>query len=860
MSDLQVRWIDNKNLFFNVFSINLETIAFISENFNIFHYKYSIKEFFTIFFLRWGFSNIFTKTKSIWIFINLKSKNFTNLFFNNFFIIPFLQKYLTTIFYIEKQLVFLIESNKHYCFKLLEFLKKSKFCQFQFLIDMTGRNVFFSEKKTIISYFLKSLDKLDYRITIQIKLLDRDLYLQSLTNLYKSAAWVERECFDMLGVIFYDNLDLRRILTDYGFLGHPLKKEFPLMGFNEVRYDDITKRVIFEPIELAQDLRFFDFTNPWLMENSEISNNISITNSFTYSILQKWLKNFFLLPSLKTITKTYENIQQSINIFFSTADFLTFFVKDFIIIKFIFFQIKKELYSIFYNYQLSNSYIFKKSKNKNIIDSYPFALLYLFHFYRVASYHNSSNLLKKQNIILTLKNESCLKKIKNNIYIINHIFSKPLHFLNSKLLYSQNLLAGQPIINSSNDLSLDSVFFQHVVNLTLNFGPQHPAAHGVLRLVLELEGEYLIGIDAHIGLLHRGTEKLLEYKTYTQGLPYFDRLDYVSMMAQEQAFSLAVETLLKIDIPFRAKLIRVLFAEITRILNHLLAVTTHAIDVGALTPMLWGFEEREKLMEFYERVSGARFHANYIRPGGVAWDLPLGLLDDIYTFIHQFVYRIQEIEDLLSENRIWKQRLVGVGVVTKNFAETYAFSGVLLRSTGINWDLRQLLGYDAYKYVDFAVAVGRFGDSYDRYLIRMEEMRQSVKIIEQILNLLNLNTRLDQINLRSSSYNKYQGFKQMAPSRSKLKYSMESLIHHFKLYSEGYNVLYNEIYLPVESPKGEFGVYVVANNTSRPDRVRIRAPGFWHLQAIDEMAKHVMLPDLVTIVGTLDVVFGEIDR
>lgn len=853
MNGLQEQWIDKQNIYLNLFSINLEFNALTSKITNIFYYNYSIKEFLIIFLLGWGKVDFCIKYNSLWAYMKINSLKFKNIFFDNFFLFSLFSKYITSILYIENQIVMIVETNQEYCYNLLTILNKSKFLQYRFLIDLTGRDVFFSNKKTIVSYFLKSVKTPLFRFTVQIKLKDYNFFLLSTYKLFKSALWVERECWDMLGVIFLNNQDLRRILTDYGFLGHPLKKEFPLMGFNEVRYDDITKRVIFEPIELAQDLRVFDFTNPWLIDGSEKSNNINISNNFTHSTIQMWFKHFFLTSSFLQINPfNIKQLTNQIKLFFMTSDFLTFFIKDYLIIKFIFFQFKKELHNILFIYNRQIEYIFPFNNSLILQKTFNYIELLNFKFSMWEnSFKNSTDLLKKQLTQKIVYND----KIKQNIYIQqkNQIISYKENLFT--LLYSHS-----QIQTTSAHLNLDSIFFQHVVNLTLNFGPQHPAAHGVLRLVLELEGEYLIGVDAHIGLLHRGTEKLLEYKTYTQGLPYFDRLDYVSMMAQEQAFSLSVESLLKIDIPFRAKLIRVLFAEITRILNHLLAVTTHAIDVGALTPMLWGFEEREKLMEFYERVSGARFHANYIRPGGVAWDLPLGLLDDIFIFIKQFVYRIQEIEDLLSENRIWKQRLVGVGQISKSFAETYAFSGVMLRSVGINWDLRQLLGYDAYKYVNFAVPVGRFGDSYDRYLLRMEEMRQSVKIIEQVLQLLNLNNRLEQVDVRSIFFNKYQGFKHITPSRSKLKYSMESLIHHFKLYSEGYNVMYNEIYVPVESPKGEFGVYVVANNTSRPDRVRIRAPGFWHLQAIDEMAHHVMLPDLVTIVGTLDVVFGEIDR
>jgi len=397
-------------------------------------------------------------------------------------------------------------------------------------------------------------------------------------------------------------------------------------------------------------------------------------------------------------------------------------------------------------------------------------------------------------------------------------------------------------------------FFTKVKNMTMNFGPQHPAAHGVLRLVLHLDGEIVDKVDAHIGLLHRGTEKLIEYKTYIQALPYFDRLDYVSMMAQEHAYSLAVENLLKVEVPFRAKIIRVLYCEITRILNHLLALTTHALDVGALTPFLWGFEEREKLMEFYERVSGARFHTSYIRPGGVAQDLPAGLLEDIYLFVEQFYYRIDEIREMLTANRIWKQRLMNVGIVTKNQALDWAFSGVMLRGSGFSWDLRLVEAYDAYNFFDFSIPVGQFGDCYDRYLIRVEEMRESLNIMYQAINLLQYLKSQD-IFTHFVDDNKLT-----PPSRAFMKYSMESLIHHFKLYSEGFIISQEETYSVVEAPKGEFGVYLVSNGTNRPYRCRIKSPGFLHLQGLDFMSKGLFLADLVTIIGTQDLVFGEIDR
>lgn len=389
---------------------------------------------------------------------------------------------------------------------------------------------------------------------------------------------------------------------------------------------------------------------------------------------------------------------------------------------------------------------------------------------------------------------------------------------------------------------------KHLKNFTVNFGPQHPAAHGVLRLILELNGEVVERSDCHIGLLHRGTEKLIEHKTYLQALPYFDRLDYVSMMANEHAYSLAVEKLLQCNVPIRAQYIRVLFAEITRILNHLLAICCHAMDVGALTPILWGFEEREKLMEFYERVSGARMHASYIRPGGIASDIPLGLCEDLYKFAMQFSSRIDELEELLTENRIWKQRLVDVGVITLEQALDLGLTGPLLRSTGYAWDLRKTQPYEVYSKLDFEIPIGKKGDCYDRYCIRIEEMRQSLKIILQCLNQM------------PESHIKTDDRKVVAPSRKNLKYSMEALIHHFKLYTEGYSVPKGEAYSFVEHPKGEFGVYIVSNGSNKPYRCKIKAPGFIHLQALDFLAKGHLLADVVTIIGTLDIVFGEIDR
>lgn len=387
-----------------------------------------------------------------------------------------------------------------------------------------------------------------------------------------------------------------------------------------------------------------------------------------------------------------------------------------------------------------------------------------------------------------------------------------------------------------------------VSNLTLNFGPQHPAAHGVLRLVMELSGEMVRKCDPHIGLLHRGTEKLIEYKTYLQALPYFDRLDYVSMMCNEQAYSLAVEKLLNIQPPPRAQWIRVLFGEITRLLNHIMAVTTHALDIGAMTPFFWMFEEREKMFEFYERVSGARMHAAYIRPGGVHQDLPLGLLDDIYEFSKNFSFRIDELEEMLTNNRIWRNRTVDIGVVTAEDALNYGFSGVMLRGSGIQWDLRKTQPYDVYDQVEFDVPIGSRGDCYDRYLCRVEEMRQSLRIISQCLNKM------------PPGEIKVDDAKVSPPKRAEMKTSMESLIHHFKLYTEGYQVPPGATYTAIEAPKGEFGVYLVSDGSSRPYRCKIKAPGFAHLAGLDKMSKGHMLADVVAIIGTQDIVFGEVDR
>ncbi len=384
---------------------------------------------------------------------------------------------------------------------------------------------------------------------------------------------------------------------------------------------------------------------------------------------------------------------------------------------------------------------------------------------------------------------------------------------------------------------------------TVNFGPQHPAAHGVLRLILEMDGEVVERADPHIGLLHRGTEKLIEHKTYLQAVPYFDRLDYTSPMCQEHAFALAVERLLGLTVPERAQYIRVLYAEITRILNHVLNVTTFALDVGATTPSLWGFEEREKMMEFYERACGARLHANYFRPGGVHQDLPAGLTDDIGEYFERFDSFIEDCEALLTENRIFKQRTVDIGVVSREDALAWGFSGPMLRASGVPWDLRRAQPYDVYDRMEFDIPVGKTGDCYARYLVRVEEMRQSKRIVQQALR-----------DMPKDGPIKTTDHKVAPPPRAEMKRSMEALIHHFKLYTEGYRVPAGETYTVVEAPKGEFGVYLVADGTNRPYRCHIRAPAYAHLQGLDLMSRGHMIADTVAIIGALDLVFGEVDR
>jgi len=409
---------------------------------------------------------------------------------------------------------------------------------------------------------------------------------------------------------------------------------------------------------------------------------------------------------------------------------------------------------------------------------------------------------------------------------------------------------GDIIRNSYDDGSRDAQTGEHRIrNFNINFGPQHPAAHGVLRLVLELDGEIVERCDPHIGLLHRGTEKLMESRTYLQNLPYFDRLDYVAPMNQEHAWCLAIEKLTGTSVPRRASLIRVLYSEIGRVLNHLLNVTTQAMDVGALTPPLWGFEEREQLMVFYERASGARLHAAYFRPGGVHQDLAPQLLDDIEAWADRFPKVLDDIDGLLTENRIFKQRNADIGIVTEDDIQKWGYSGVMVRGSGLAWDLRRSQPYECYDEFDFKIPVGKNGDCYDRYLCRMAEMRESTSIIKQAIAKL----RVEKGDVLARG-------KITPPKRGEMKTSMEALIHHFKLYTEGFHVPAGEVYAAVEAPKGEFGVYLVADGTNKPYRAKIRAPGYLHLQSMDYIAKGHQLADVSAIIGTMDVVFGEIDR
>jgi NADH dehydrogenase (ubiquinone) Fe-S protein 2 len=424
--------------------------------------------------------------------------------------------------------------------------------------------------------------------------------------------------------------------------------------------------------------------------------------------------------------------------------------------------------------------------------------------------------------------------------MIHEIIYAQVQFLYKALFIMQN--------NNPFNLSFKNSKTQKLIKAyTINFGPQHPSAHGVLRLLLEMYGEIVINADPHIGLLHRGTEKLMEFKNYIQGLPYLDRLDYVSMMSQEHGYSLVIEKIANIFIPIRARYIRVILLEITRILNHLMSITTHAMDVGALTPFLWAFEEREKLMEIYERVSGARLHANYIRPGGVAQDIPIGTLESLFYFINQFTSRIDEIEDLLTNNRIWQSRLIGIGSINSQKSFLWGFSGAMIRGSGILWDLRKIYPYEIYQQIPFTIPQGFLGDCFDRYLVRIEELRISLNIITYCLNNIPLG-EIKAVNIK------------LIPSKNLMKQSMESTIHHFKSMSTGIILPTSDSYCAVEAPKGEFGVYISSNNKQHPERVKLRAPGFYHLQGIKIMGYQHLLADVVTIIGTMDIVFGEVDR
>lgn len=464
------------------------------------------------------------------------------------------------------------------------------------------------------------------------------------------------------------------------------------------------------------------------------------------------------------------------------------------------------------------------------------------------------NDISNLDVLCDIQNINNISINADNIDSIKNRANKPSEFRAD--FFNNESIKINDVINTKNwDISKnDNISKNDDANkdtkqsITINFGPQHPAAHGVLRLVLQMDGEVIERADPHIGLLHRGTEKLIEHKNYLQALPYFDRLDYVSPMSQEHCFALATEKLLNCKIPLRAKYIRVLFCEITRILNHLLNITTQALDVGAMTPLLWMFEEREKLMEFYERASGARLHAAYIRPGGVASDIDDDLLKDVYLFMKEFPKKIQNMENMLTENRIFKQRMVDIGVVSAEDAINWGFSGPMLRGSGIPWDLRRAEPYEIYDKLEFKIPVGKNGDCYDRYLVRVAEMYESIKIIEQCLDgMPNGSVFTDDMRM-------------LIPSRSEMKTSMEAMIRHFKLFTEGYNVPKGETYTAVEAPKGEFGVYLVSMGGNKPYRCYLRAPGFAHLQALEMMSRGYMVADVVANIGSMDIVFGEIDR
>ncbi|PVU87175.1 hypothetical protein BB559_006164 [Furculomyces boomerangus] len=455
--------------------------------------------------------------------------------------------------------------------------------------------------------------------------------------------------------------------------------------------------------------------------------------------------------------------------------------------------------------------------------------------------------LKKSLSSFALKSSS---RLGSNQFLVRNYSSKPNREIHPQDIYADRVapvhLSPESIVDDSPEpVKSDNTVIKP---FTLNFGPQHPAAHGVLRLLIELDGEIITHSDPHIGLLHRGTEKLMEYKTYLQALPYMDRLDYTSTMTNEEVFSLAVEKLLNIDIPLRAKYIRVIFAEITRVLNHLMACGSHVMDVGAFTPFVYFVEEREKCMEFYERVCGARMHAAYVRPGGVALDLPRGLMQDIYAWAEQFPSRLDETEEMVTSNRIWMNRTVGIAKISVQDVLHWGFTGPILRASGLKWDIRKSAPYEVYDRLDFDVPVGTQGDTYDRYLVRMEEMRQSIRIIKQCLDQM------------PPGLHKVDDWKISPPPRSAMKNDMEAVIHHFKLFSEGYNVPAGETYTAIEAPKGEMGVHIVSDGSSRPYKCHIRAPGFYHMGGLHVLAKGSLVADLVAIIGTSDFVFGEVDR
>ncbi|SUJ20726.1 NADH-quinone oxidoreductase subunit D [Sphingomonas paucimobilis] len=638
-------------------------------------------------------------------------------------------------------------------------LRDTKGLEYQQLMEIAGVDYPERDERFEVVYCLLSLTR-NHRLHVHV-CTDEDKPVPSVTGLWPVAGWLEREVYDLYGVLFSGNSDLRRILTDYGFRGHPLRKDFPLTGYTELRYSEEEKRVVYEPVKLAQDFRNFDFQSPW--EGAE-----------------------YVLPGDEKGAQPQGKGAQTP----ASAD-----------------AVKKA----------------DAAPDKTAAANAPETKTTESSKQTGAGEPHPGNKAEGKPNDPDVRAEQGRRTESVSDYV-------------DELLHKTD--DADP---TTGDVSIQ--------NYTINFGPQHPAAHGVLRLVMELDGEIVERVDPHVGLLHRGTEKLIEYKTYAQALPYFDRLDYCSPMCMEHSYVLAVEKLLDLEVPLRAQYLRTFFAELTRISNHMLNLGSHVMDVGAMTPNLWMFEIREDCMNFYERASGARMHANYFRVGGVHQDVPLKLLTDIADWLDTRLPQLfEDAIGLVSNNRIFKQRNVDIAVVNREDAIKWGFSGPMIRGSGIPWDLRKSQPYDAYDKVDFDVPVGTSGDCYDRFMVRVEEVRQSARIMKQCL------AQMPEGPVLATDR------KVTPPKRAEMKRSMEALIHHFKLYTEGYHVPAGEVYVATESPKGEFGVYLVSDGSNKPYRCKIRPTAFSHLQAMEFMSKGHMLADTTAILGAMDIVFGECDR